>query len=393
MKRALLYLYLVTFHLLVLGCKPKANDQTAWIPGEPVDTRATEETKALYHNLKKLSGIGILFGQQDALCYGVHGNSGDTACDVRDVTGSYPALYGFDIGHVMDTVNIDGVSFNKMIRWIKQGYARGGVITISWHEKNPITAGGAWDVAPVVKKLLPGGDLHALWLERISKAGDFFRMLNDENNKPIPIIFRPYHEHNGDWFWWGKGNCAEEDYIALWRFTLCYLRDSMNIHNLLYAISPDRSRTPGIDQDTCFLYGYPGDEYVDILGVDNYWDVGRSSDYLRDITRAQQDSLFVGSLQTLVKLAAAKNKIPALTETGLAGVKEVNWFTDRILKPLKKDSLAAKIAFVLVWRNGNAEHCYAPYPGHPAADDFIAFKNDPLILFGDELPAMYQTEK
>jgi mannan endo-1,4-beta-mannosidase len=217
--------------------------------------------------------------------------------------------------------------------------------------------------------------------------------LKDENNKSIPVIFRPYHEHNGDWFWWGKGPCSEEEYIALWKFTLHYLRDSMNIHNLLYAISPDRSRTGGIDRDSCFLYAYPGDEYVDILGVDNYWDVGRSSDYLKDMTRAQQDSLFLGSLQTLVKLAVTKNKIPALTETGLAGVKETNWYTSRLLKPLKGDSLAAKIAFILVWRNGNPEQCYAPYPGHPAADDFIAFRNDPLILFEDELPPLYQIDE
>jgi len=49
----------------------------------------------------------------------------------------------------------------------------------------------------------------------------------------------------------------------------------------------------------------------------------------------------------------------------------------------------------LVWRNSNEtvdrkDHFYAPYPGHPAAADFILFKNDPLILFADGLPNLYQ---
>lgn len=45
----------------------------------------------------------------------------------------------------------------------------------------------------------------------------------------IPVIFRPYHEHNGDWFWWGKGVNSEEDYIKLWQFTVEYLRDEKDV--------------------------------------------------------------------------------------------------------------------------------------------------------------------
>jgi mannan endo-1,4-beta-mannosidase len=145
-----------------------------------------------------------------------------------------------------------------------------------------------------------------------------------------------------------------------------------------------------LDKD--MLYGYPGDDYTDIIGLDDYWDVGRAKVYDKTISRASQDSLFLASLHSLVKIAAQKNKIPALTETGDETLTETNWYTDRILKPLKNDSIARKIAYFLVWRNISLKQFYVPYPGHPSCQDFINFKNDGLILFEDKLPKMYVNE-
>lgn len=355
----------------------------------PVDQGATPETKALYQNLKKLSGKNILFGHQDALAYGVGRNHPENGfCDVKDVSGSYPAVYGWDIGHILDEHNVDSVSFKKMKRLIKEAYARGGIITVSWHEKNP-GGGNVNELTPVVKRLLPGADLHATFRQYLNAVGDFFKNLKDDQGKPIPVIFRPYHEHNGDWFWWGTKGCTEQEYVSLYRFTVEYLRDSLEIHQLLYAISPDRSRMNPANFEKDILYAYPGDEFIDILGMDNYWDVGNSANYDKTMTRTRQDSLFLASLRSLVKIAQQKNKIPVLTETGCNTLTESNWFTDRILRPLKADSTAGRIAYLLVWRNARTDHFYAPYPGHPACQDFINFKNDELILFEDEMPDLY----
>jgi mannan endo-1,4-beta-mannosidase len=361
-----------------------------WQRGTPIDAMATDETKALYYNLKDISGKSILFGQQDGLSYGVGRNPAEGCSDVKDVCGSYPAINGWDIGHILDSVNVDGVSFQKMIRLIREAYARGSVNTISWHERNPLTMKNAWDVTPVVARLLPGGDRHKDLTKRLDLMGAFFNALKDDQGKPIPIIFRPYHEHNGDWFWWGKGPCNEQDYIALWRFTVEYLRDSLHIHQLLYASSPDRSRMKTADNPLDFLYAYPGDEYVDILGLDDYWDLGAAETYNKLITRPMQDSLFICSLRTLTSIASEKDKICALTETGMNKLREPDWFTKRILVPVKNDSLARRIAWFLVWRNADTSQFYAPYPGHASAQDFIQFKSDGLILFEDGLPDMYK---
>lgn len=357
----------------------------------PVDRNAAPETRALYLNLKKLSGKGILFGQQDALAYGVGRAHPDSDyCDVKAVCGSCPAVYGWDIGNISASANVDNVHFNKIKRLIKEGYARGGIITISWHEGNPATGGGVNDTRPSGARLLPGGDAHAELVRRLTLVGGFFRELVDETGRPIPVIFRPYHEHNGDWFWWGTKGCSEEEYRALFRFTVSFLRDSLDIHQLLYAISPDKSRMNPAELERDMLYAWPGDDCIDIFGFDNYWDVGNVANYDASVSRARQDTLFVESLRTLVDLAGRRNKIPALTETGCNALTEVNWYTDRILKPLRLHPELRRIAWILVWRNAYPGHFYAPYPGHPSSEDFIQFKNDELIIFEDEMEPMYR---
>ena len=73
---------------------------------------------------------------------------------------------------------------------------------------------------------------------------------------------------DGNWFWWGKNHCTVEEFKELYRFTVTYLRDSLQVHNFLYAFSPDC----GFTTEKGYLERYPGDEYVDVVGMDNYWD-------------------------------------------------------------------------------------------------------------------------
>lgn len=105
------------------------------------DNKATTETKNLFQNLNKLKEKGFLFGHQDDLAYGVNWKYEDGRSDVKDVTGDYPAIYGWDLGGLENDSenNLDGVPFKKMKQYIKDVYDRGGVNTISWHQNNPLT--------------------------------------------------------------------------------------------------------------------------------------------------------------------------------------------------------------------------------------------------------------
>jgi mannan endo-1,4-beta-mannosidase len=183
---------------------------------KPTDQKATRETVKLYQNLMKLQSKSLMFGHQDALAYGEGWVYEEGRSDVKDVCGDYPAVYGWEIGHLElgDAYSLDSVHFDKIQNWIKIVYERGGVNTISWHLRNPLTGGTSWDVSSkeVVNSILPGGSKHEVFKGYLDKLATFLLALKTEDGIYIPVLFRPFHEHTGSWFWWGKDLCSVEDY-------------------------------------------------------------------------------------------------------------------------------------------------------------------------------------
>lgn len=355
---------------------------------QPIDDKATKKTKALLVNLHAIAQQGFMFGHQDDQAYGIGWKGENGRSDVKETVGSFPAVHGWDVGSRLENEsNLDQVKFRNMKRWIKNAYKMGTINTFSWHLDNLTTGSNSWDKTPSVPDILPGGSKHAEFLEQLDLLAGLLNQQKVLFSK-IPIIFRPWHEHNGDWFWWGNGNVSEEDYIKLFRFTVDYLKDEKDIHHLLYAFSPDRSR---LRMDTIpeqnYLWGYPGDDYVDIIGLDNYGDVGRLGG---PYTLEQQAEYFESSLKLITKIARQKGKVAALTETGLEGVTREDWFTEVVLKPIKENDEEIDIAWVLVWRNANTTHHYAPYPGHHSVPDFKKFEADGQVFFEKDLINPYK---
>ena len=194
------------------------------------DAVATKETKLLYYNIKRIQKEGMAFGQQDATMYGVGWKDEDAPgifrSDIKSITGKFPAVEGFDLGHVElgNVQNLDSVSFALMRKHIRKMNRKGAVICMSWHLDNPVNNGNAWDPTPAVPAILKEGSERQkfeLWIERLS---NFLKSLKDEKGKAIPVVFRPFHEMNGSWFWWGGKNVSPEDYKELWRQTHKLLR-------------------------------------------------------------------------------------------------------------------------------------------------------------------------
>jgi hypothetical protein len=350
----------------------------AWATAQdgPTDKGATRETIHLYRQLKKLPPKGFLFGHQDDLAYGVGWKYIAGRSDIKDVTGDYPALYGWELGRIeLDhAVNIDSVPFDKMKEFIRQAYYRGGVITISWHLNNPLTGGTAWQPAPgTVASVLPGGEKNALYASWLDKIAGFMLSLKGKHGEYIPVIFRIFHELNGSWFWWGGKNCSPDELKQLWHFTVHYLRDEKQVHNLLYAYNTDRFAT-----EEAYLERYPGDEWVDITGFDIY----QANNILKNENFVPE---FDKTLSLLEKIAANHNKIPALTEFGYNGLPDSNWWTNIFLKTLA----GHKIAYAMAWRNagdkpGGQHEYYVPFKGQASAADFIKFYEDKQTLFQKE---------
>nr|WP_297169035.1 glycosyl hydrolase [uncultured Dysgonomonas sp.] len=347
-----------------------------------VDPVATAETKALFYNLKKIEQSDrVIFGQQDATLYGRSWVGDSNRSDVKDLCGQHPALIGFDFEAATesDPVKFENIK-NRLVKATKEVYRQGGIITFSWHSKNPANDGSFyWEKNPVesVKDILPEGKLHAKYKQYLESIAKVINDCKGDNGELIPIIFRPFHEFDGDWFWWGKGHCSKDEFIALWQFTVTYLRDNMEVHNLLYAFSPDCK----FFTEEEFMEYYPGDKYVDIIGMDNYWDFRPDG--------ANDPQLAAQKLKIVSDIATKKNKIAALTETGLEGVSNPLWYTQVLLSVLQ----STKVAYVMVWRNASdlPTHYYTPTVGHSAAQDFIRFSEDKNILFQSDLPDMYKS--
>jgi len=347
-----------------------------------IDKNATKETRNLYQNLKKISKKHILFGHQHALEYG-HGWSNETnRSDVKSVTGSHPAVVGIDFsgfsGHSKDEIQKTKEVLKKNVI---ATYERGGITTVSWHFLNPASEGGFyWKDSiskPAMSLIKKGGSHHEQYKEILKTIADFAHSVKAKDGTLAPMIFRPFHEFDGDWFWWGKPYTSREDFIEVWQFTVSYLRDTLKVHNFIYAFSPDNR----FITEATYLERYPGDDYVDLFGMDDYGDFGRDGKY--DLDKA------VKKLKIISDVAIQKKKLAALTETGLESIPNANWWTEVLLKTLQSEKL--ELAYVLVWRNDitSATHFYAPFPGQVSETDFIQFYEDPYTLFENDLKNVY----
>lgn len=350
-----------------------------------VDKTATDETVALFYNLKTISKTHILFGHQDDTKRGYDWANEQhlpavsrERSDVKETTGAYPAVYGHDFIHIANFT--DGAWFDYERDIARQltidAYNRGGVNTFAWHYDNPVSKGRFyWSDSPVeaVSKIIPGGDSIAVFKKSLKEVADFAKTLVGADGRLVPVIFRPFHEFDGDWFWWGKAHCTADQYKQLYQFTVTYLRDSLGVRNFLYAWSPDKN----FNSETQYLERYPGDAYVDLVGMDNYGDMGTSV----------APSVASGKLKIVSDYAKGKNKIAALTETGLQNLTQTDWYTGKLLKILQAQKV--ELAYVLAWAN-TKDAFWTPYKGHAAEADFINFFKSPYLIFGDKIPDMYK---
>jgi mannan endo-1,4-beta-mannosidase len=164
------------------------------------------------------------------------------------------------------------------------------------------------------------------------------------------------------------------NYKQLWIYTYNYLRVEKGVDNVLFTYSTD-----AFDGRDEYLARYPGDDYVDILGWDDYKSI-RTTD-TRDV--------FHKRISTINDLAREKDKVASLSETGYETISVDNWWTSILLDGIKTAPETDKIAYVLVWRNARKDHHYAPYPGHSSEEDFISFYKDSITVFLSDLPKLY----
>ena len=196
--------------------------------------------------------------------------------------------------------------------------------------------------------------------------------LKDKNGDVIPVLFRPWHEMNGGWFWWGASDCTPEEYRQLYQYTHKRISEKV-CDNLVWGYSPNLASN---ESEENFMKYYPGDEYVDLIGIDVY--------------QMAADSVYQGDLRKefdVMKIVGEKhNKLVALTETGNKTVSHPKWFTETLLPVLEE----YKLCYALLWRNAwdNPKEVYASAPNLPTAKDFKKFCKNKRILMNKNIKKM-----
>lgn len=352
------------------------------------DPNATEETVALFYNLKKLSKTKTIIGHQDAFNFFYQDNR--NMSDIKKTTGNDPGLLGSDFMFITDKNNPSNNWFvqqeNKIIADTKEAYNKGMINIFCWHLREPYNEESfyASDMTDQQKTtafrgLLPNGIFHDWYKAKLDKVAQVLNNLTAPDGTKIPVIFRPFHEFDGNWFWWGQNYCTAEEYKAVLQFTVTYLRDVKNVHNVLYSFAPDNTYS----NSASYLSRYPGDEYVDVLGIDNYGDLGNGQG-TAGADRAN------AKLKMISDLAVNKVKIAAFTETGYL-VNNSNapidgWFSNYAYTTISKNN--PEIAFIMFWYNYQNSY-YVPTPANPNAADFLVFSNKAKCLLQNDLPDLY----
>ena len=339
-----------------------------------VDTDATAKTRALYNNLRLVQRSDkFLFGQEFFNSYryisgAAHGD--ENYSDSKAVTGSHPALLGSDFLYYLSKDATERGYHTQAVKW---AFQQGCVITFDWHLSGRGTDTYAYSAstASLVNNIVSNQNGDRDWfLGQLDKVIDIINKDLVVGEDTIPIVFRPFHEMNGDWFWWGSRATTAANYKQLYALTADYVK--ARTRSVLFCWSPN---TP------LNLDYYPGDAYVDIVGLDAY-------EVATPGIRTE--------LGKLADHARAHNKVAVLAETGnrtSVGNDAAMYWNNTVLPALLDDPTgkSSQLAWMLTWINSSWSYPYVPYAGssQAARQSFIDFKNSGHVIFADGLDDMY----
>ncbi|MEE0970172.1 MAG: glycosyl hydrolase [Clostridia bacterium] len=350
----------------------------------------------------------IIIGQQ-ATSTGV----GRTIQLFEEATGEKPAMVGFDTtSYGFDLMTSSDEAISEQICLTIEYVEAGGIFNISAHFSNPSgnipsgewqeprgTLGAFSSVAEYEKAfadlITPGTEYNKNFMKEVEKTGKFMKALDDAG---IAVLYRPFHEMNGYWFWWcvgqGKNYVSAESYTNLWKYVYNYYVNECGIDNMLWVYAPDMQSAvansgPGSYEKQFSMptpYCYPGDDYCDIVGVDWYTN--------------QKEGLEITHNDSYLDLIDAVNKAGAITEWGPRGkvqrneiYAETGQLVEQITLYNALDLYANLVtlrdkgysfSYLLTWHN----HWSIPQLGH--GDKFME-KDMPIGLA--EVAAMFEALK
>jgi mannan endo-1,4-beta-mannosidase len=245
------------FKLDYVRLEPTMPTEILPVTGGLTDAHATEGAKKLYAYLQSIYGTKTLSGQ--------HGL--DESRRIVELTGKTPAILSMDfMDYSPSRVEHGATPQGSSERWIAYEKQRKCIMALMWHWNAPTdlidndehkwwsgfyTNATTFDVEAALAD--PNSDRYKLLIRDMDTIAAELKKFQDAG---IPVLWRPMHEASGGWFWWGaKG---PEAFKKLWRLMHDRYVNHWGLHNLIWVYTHDK---PG---------WYPGDDVVDIVGMDQY---------------------------------------------------------------------------------------------------------------------------
>ena len=340
----------------------------------PIDANATQGTIDLFNNIANIAnGSQFAFGQEFASTYRLNSISYDvTTSDCKDVVGDHPAVYGIDPHYLMYKTEAQK---QNHIAEAKYAYNNGAVVTFDFHQQSKS------DNEIYIAKITSETDKSLMYdiVNDLNGSRPWFYDELDEvldiinNDLGFPIVFRLYHEMNGNWFWWGSAatNHSPALYVDFYKLTADYIKDRTNL--VLFGWTPNQ----GVKQDY-----YPGDAYVDVVGIDVY---------------EPTTSNLKASLIELSTFALEHGKVATLAETGYRNNYVANnptFWSSNILEAIEEGGSDVRIGWALAWFNApwHSDQSKLMIPNSDSStrvkNDFIEFYNSPISLFMEDIDAL-----
>jgi mannan endo-1,4-beta-mannosidase len=233
---------------------------------KPITPNPSAETVQLLEYIYNISGKQIMAGQHCAPLVG-----STRLPVVHRLTNKYPAVFGQDFGFSYPGY-WDGINYRQnIVDEAIRRHAEGFIITLMWHavpptEDEPVTfresIQGELTDQEWNDLITPGTLIHERWKSQVDVIAWFLKQLRYAG---VPVLWRPYHEMNGGWFWWGQ-KPGENGYKKLWRMLYDRLVNFHGLNNLIWVFNTNEFKN-GVDPHETY---YPGDDVVDILATDVY---------------------------------------------------------------------------------------------------------------------------
>ena len=282
--------------LVVLALALAIGSPAAAQSHRPVNPRATPEARALLDSLYAWRGRRLLAGQHN-----YNHEMGRYTARARDITGETPVVWGTDF--IWNGTEDPGP---RIVAEAIRRHQAGHIVTLMWHAGRPqdeapfgwsTSIQGELTAAEWRALVTPGTELHRRWERQVDVVAGYLAQLRDAH---VPVLWRPYHEMNGVWFWWGD-KPGTRGYRALYRMLWDRLVNVHHLDNLLWVWNANAPRDIPKDEARPYADFWPGAAYVDVLATDVYNFDYETRDYASLLRLANGKPVALGEVGELPK--------------------------------------------------------------------------------------------